>query len=275
MEQCLHRFFIDADEIKSTCDFIPDKYHDLLPVYEVIRVIDGKPLFLKDHLLRLEQSMRILQFPLLIERQRLQTAMKTLIQINAVEAGNIRLNIVHSDHNIPTYACWWIPHRYPDVMDYQNGVETILSNTSRKQPNAKVYREAYKNQQQDLLEQENVFETILYSEFGITEGSKSNIFFIKENLLITAPDEAVLKGITRSKVIDLCYQLHLPLKLRCIQTTELAVIKAAFITGTSPKVLPIRSIKGICKLNPMHKWIQIIQNAYEESIRNDIERFQW
>lgn len=275
MEQCLHRFFVDADEIKSTCDFIPSKYHDLLPVYEVIRVIDGKPMFLNDHLLRLEQSMHILKFPLLLSRHQLHQALKALIQINAVDVGNIRLHIGTFENSVPHYACWWIPHRYPDAMDYQNGVEAILSNTTRIQPNAKVYRETYKNQQQDLLIQENVFETMLYNEHGITEGSKSNVFFIMDNLLITAPDEVVLKGITRSKVIDLCYQLQLPLEFRSLQTTELEAVTAAFITGTSPKVLPIRNIREVCKLNPKHEWIQRIQTAYEESIRNDIARFQW
>lgn len=275
MEQCLHRFFVDADEIKSTCDFIPSKYQDHLPVYEVIRVIDGKPLFLNDHLLRLEDSMRILKFPLLLSRQQLHKALQSLIQINAVDVGNIRLHLGSFENSVPHYACWWIPHRYPDAMDYQNGVETILSNTSRMQPNAKAYREAFKNQQQDLLEQENVFETILFNQQGITEGSKSNIFFIKEDLLITAPGEVVLKGITRSKVIELCSQLQLPIEFRSLQTNELKAVAAAFITGTSPKVLPIRSIKEACELNPKHAWIQRIQTAYDESIRNDITRFQW
>lgn len=276
MEQCLHRYFIDQDEIKSTCDFIPSKYIELLPVYEVIRIIDGKPLFLSEHLQRLEQSMTLLNFPLLISRARLHSAIQAIISTNAVDFGNIRIHIGIGDkNNIPRYACWWIPHSYPDISDYKNGVDTVLSKTSRKEPNAKVYREAYKKQQQDLIDRKKVYETILYDENGITEGSKSNLFFITDKKIITAADAEVLKGITRKKVIDICNEFQIPLEYRKLSIPELAELKAAFISGTSPKILPIRSIDAVHQLNPQHEWVQKIRSAYEKLISMDLDRFRW
>ena len=38
----------------------------------------------------------------------------------------------------------------------------------------------------------------------ITEGSRSNIFFLKDETLVTAPDNAVLNGITRKHILEIC-----------------------------------------------------------------------
>jgi len=44
--------FINNNNIVSTCDFIPERINVGRVIYEVVRVIDGKPLFFEEHLER-------------------------------------------------------------------------------------------------------------------------------------------------------------------------------------------------------------------------------
>lgn len=276
MEQSIHRYFIDHDEVKSTCDFIPERFQYKLPIYEVIRVIQGKPLFFDDHLQRMEQSMLLSGYQQQLSKKQLHHAVKTLIQINEVEEGNIYIQSgMTTNSSILRYACWWIPHRYPDAIEYRNGVNTVLSLTSRIEPNAKVYREDYKKQQRDLQRQQNAFETLLYDSEGITEGSRSNVFFVVNSTLITAPDHAVLKGITRQKVIELSEKIDIPVVFRKLPIAELHQVDGAFISGTSPKILPIRSVDSSFILNTQHPMIEKLRNAFNACIKFDLDSFSW
>ena len=82
-------------------------------------------------------------------------------------------------------------------------------------------------------------------EGRITEGSRSNVFFIRGREVWTAPSDRVLLGVTRSKVIDVIREAGLDLHFKSVREDHLASFDAAFISGTSPKVLPIASIGDI------------------------------
>ena len=66
----------------------------------------------------------------------------------------------------------------------------------------------------------------------ITEGSRSNIFFLKGEALTTAPDNVILNGITRKHILEICIENNIRVEFACVKAD------AVFITGTSPMVLP-------------------------------------
>ena len=48
------------------------------------------------------------------------------------------------------------------------------------------------------------FEAIFYKDDGVTEGSSSNVFIVKDNKLLTHPaDNKILSGITRGLVLEM------------------------------------------------------------------------
>lgn len=56
----------------------------------------------------------------------------------------------------------------------------------------------------------SVYEVILVNIKGyITEGSKCNVFFIRGNTLVTAPENQVLAGITWKYILPLARQHHI------------------------------------------------------------------
>jgi branched-chain amino acid aminotransferase len=134
-----------------------------------------------------------------------------------------------------------------DSQTLLKGVHTILFSGERIRPNIKTLKDSFREQVQALRESSNAYEALLTDESGhITEGSRSNVFFMgKEGKLYTSPTQSVLKGVTRTQVMEICSRLGLTVLEKTIHTRDLKDIQGAFITGTTVDVTPIRSIDNI------------------------------
>ncbi len=91
-------------------------------------------------------------------------------------------------------------------------------------------------------------ECLLLTSGGfVAESSVSNIFFVKNNLLVTPSSKYCLKGITRDTIIkDIAPILGLKIEeSNSIQLSDLDNFDEAFITGTSVEIKNISSIS--CK----------------------------
>ena len=87
--------------------------------------------------------------------------------------------------------------------------------------------------------QRAAYEAILVNENNlITEGSRSNIFFLKGENLVTAPDNVILNGITRKNILDICAENGIEVRFECVNAARIKEYDAVFMTGTSPMVLP-------------------------------------
>lgn len=118
----------------------------------------------------------------------------------------------------------------------------------------------------EFIRAENLYDALLVGEDEtITEGSKTNVFFVKKATLYTAPGDMVLKGITRQKVFDLCKQLNYKIIERSISIITLHKYEAAFFSGTSPKILPIRRIANI-QYDVTHPVVKTLMTAYDNLI---------
>jgi len=213
-------------------------------VYEVIRIMESVPLFLENHLERFHQSLQLAGVTLSFSNTEIAATIKMLIEANLAEFGNIKLlfPINPGQQNFGLTA-FFIPHKYPEPSMYANGVEVVTLVKSRNNPNAKISNPDLRVLADKLIASENVFEVLLVEETGkITECSRSNIFFTDQEKIVTSPGSLVLKGITRDYIFRICEMHNIPLQERIIYHDELARFSAAFITGTSPKVLPVRRI---------------------------------
>lgn len=276
MEECLHMYFIENDEIRSSCDFNSERFEAGNYVYEVIRVVNGKPLFLKDHIKRFYESFSFNELDSPVNNNQLRHSIKTLISINKIDTGNIKIIALNRKANQALwFAAWFIPCYYPSHEMYLQGVDVALFDMQRPNPNAKIQRQDYKQLILSQISKLNVFELLLLHNGTITEGSRSNIFFIEDKYVVTAPESTVLKGITRDKVFNVCFEKGLLLKEKEILVDQLPYYQSAFLTGTSPKVLPIRQIAGFPPFSTKNVLIDSISAGYENMIRLDQKSFVW
>jgi branched-chain amino acid aminotransferase len=243
-----------------------------LILYEVIRVIDGIPVFLEDHLERLYNSARLSGVNNLPVYKVIEKMILKLIVDKNKQIGNIKLSFTISASNVqPKGELDFIPHFYPAEDKYRSGVKVGLLPIERPNPQAKVQNLSIRNKANLLMSKENVFEILLVDHDGIiTEGSRSNVFFAKNNQLFTSTDEKVLQGITRKKIIQLCSANNIPIIKKEIHVGEIEQFEAAFLTGSSPKVLPISAI-GEIRFNPGFPMIKKIIDLYDYAIEQYLE----
>ena len=210
-------------------------------IYEILRVIDGVPIFIEDHIARFAQSARILGITLRYPIAFFAEEVLRVIDMEQMDEGNIKFSYLNAGESSCAvfYAATF---SYPDAGFYRTGATTDLLYAGRANPNAKNVQPV-RQQANDFLARTGVYEALLVNRHGnITEGSRSNLFFQKGACIVTAPAEEVLIGITRKYVIEAVRRCGLSLQERSFNTSELADTDSAFIAGTSPKVLPIANI---------------------------------
>ncbi len=255
----LHNYFIFNGELRDTSVFETSGYSG--GVYEVLRVDEGIPLFLEEHLDRFYISAVIAGKTLRFRRADIVSFLRILIQKNGIKEGNILISCKTD------LKAFFIPHDYPETGAYETGVRCGVLYAERITPNAKVLETSVRQQANRLMADEGYYEVLLVDHAGrITEGSRSNVFFIQGDCLVTPPGHEVLLGITRQKTIQLARNLGIPFREAEVKLEELNGFQAAFLTGTSPKILPLFQI-GDRRLNPQNPLMQQLRVEYDELIR--------
>ncbi len=203
-------------------------------VYEVLRVINNKPLFLKEHLLRMKNSL------FNVDIEAIENELKLLIE-GSEEVLNNNIFISVNTKNNET-GIFIIKGFYPPKEWYANGIKINTFQIKRDDPSKKIYDVNYKNKIEEHLKNTDVFETLIKDEDYINEGSRSNVFFIKEDIVYTPTMKSVLPGITRDKVFQAAKVSAITILEKNIKYADLITFDGAFITGTSIDLLPITQI---------------------------------
>jgi branched-chain amino acid aminotransferase len=242
MNECFGKKFILNGTLESADIFDNSLIYEGDSVYEVIRVIKGSPVFFNDHMERLATSVRLQKKKLLADTITLK---KDIINLSKSEKKKeINLKIVFNyNKGEDNYLVYFIEPIYPTEDQYRNGVKGILFYAERKDPESKVINHKLRSSIFHKLILDGGYEAILVNENGVvTEGSRSNIFFLKNDTLSTAPDNMVLSGITRKHVLEICADNNIPVKIVSVKASRLSDYDAVFMTGTSPMVLAFSSI---------------------------------
>lgn len=240
-------------------------------VYEVVRIIEGVPLFLEDHFERLLASMKIQDFKFNLAYPEFKSAIIRLIELNRITTGNVKFEF-NRNGNRDSWSLFFIPHNYPTEEEYKNGVTVDLLFAERSNPNAKVIQKSIRERANQLIADQNLYEVLLVDRQNrITEGSRSNVFFVKGGVFYTAPASMVLVGITRLKVFELLKKLDFRIVEEAILVDQINQFDAVFLTGTSPKVLPIARI-GNLNYSTLNPFVLTLIEEYNGMINNYIEK---
>ncbi|MBM3435546.1 MAG: aminotransferase class IV [Bacteroidetes bacterium] len=266
MHDCIGKYYILNGIEKDVTGFDEAILQTNDMIYEVMRVEDGTYLFLEDYLARLEKTVGLSNLLLPVQSDEIGELLNRLIRINNCAEGPVKL--MFSPHT--TLAYLMKPYK-PEPQDYISGVKTILLKKERLNPHVKYWNPVLRDLVTQTLAENNAFEAILVNSRGeITEGSRSNIFFVKDDELYTAPVSKVLAGITRMKVLEVCRNLDIPVIERMISFDEIKGFDSAFLTGTSRKVLPIREIGNI-RFDPRNQLMKRISEGFDGLVQEYIK----
>lgn len=242
----VENYFVINGTIKPVKDYNYFYSSNSKIIYEVIRVKNSTPLFFEQHIDRLFNSINLIGLyqP---DKFIIRDLFVDLLLKNPVEENNIRLSLIYNSASTPPdILIYFIPSSYPTEIQKKNGVSIRTLNANRENPNAKIENKNLRETANRIIKESNCYEVLLVDNNRfITEGSRSNIFFSKDNILHTPPLEMVLGGITRQVVRDLSKKIRIPTIEEKISVDQLNEFDSAFLTGTSPGILPIFSINDI------------------------------
>jgi len=121
-------------------------------------------------------------------------------------------------------------------------------------------------------------EAIVLTRGGsVSEGSAENFFMVRDGVLTTpAVTSDILEGITRDTVMQLARdELHIPVKERTVDRTELYVCDEAFFCGTGVQLVAIASIDhrpvGTGRIGPI---TQQLRKMYFDIVRGKMAKYR-
>ena len=249
----------------DTSDDTGFKDSEGISIYEVLRVKKGVILFEQDHLDRLKKSAEMLGFTMDKSLDEISKEINELVASNKAYNHNIKLVSSGFDKEEQNFLTYITEGSYNLEDVPKEGAHAIIFKTERDTPNIKTINTSQRDMINKELEKQNALEALLEDEDGnITEGSRSNMFFVKENILYTAPSKKVLLGITRSKIMDICKAQGIEVIESDIHRSELENVDGIFMSTTPIGVLPIISI-GDMKLNSANnEIIKKVLAGYED-----------
>ncbi|MBR4583016.1 MAG: aminotransferase class IV, partial [Bacteroidales bacterium] len=153
---------------------------------------------------------------------------------------------------------------------YKNGVPTLTFAYERQNPHNKIWNQNLRDTVDKFIIDNKIFEAVYVNSHNkITEGTRSNIFFISGGKLVSAQEKDILKGVTRKYIIDTAKRNEFVYEEKDIDLSEISSFDAAFISGTSPKILPISSINEV-KYNVDNEKLRMLMQKFNEVINQNI-----
>jgi branched-chain amino acid aminotransferase len=259
-------FLFVNGELHPSCEAAIFDRIDGNSVYEVIKLIEGIPLFFEDHLARMQRSAALMGVGIEKPPAQVRAEINELVEKNGCDDINVKL-VWYPEKEGSIFLTYFVRQDFPDDGAYRRGVHTILYDGERRNPQIKAVKTSYRERVRAEREAAGAYEALLVDDKGfVSEGTRSNLFFLIDHQLCTPPSDAVLLGVTRQHVMALCRVLEIDVLEKMLHKDDLNRIEAAFITGTTIDILPIGSIGRLQLASIGHPVIQTITRAFTEEV---------
>jgi D-alanine transaminase len=228
-------------------------------VYEVCEVRGGRLVDERRHMERLARSLGELRIPMPMPAKALSVVFHEVVRRNRVRWGIVYLQITRGvarrDHAFPpasTKPSVVVTARNLDLAGAEklaaDGVAVITVPENRwDRVDIKSVSLLPNVLAKQAAREQGAREAWFVDKQGyVTEGSSSNAWIVtRDGKLVTRqPDNAILRGITRTVVLGMLETHGLKLEERAFTVAEAQGAREAFITSASQIVLPVVKIDG-------------------------------
>jgi D-alanine transaminase len=239
--------FTNLDDLVLPIDERGHQFGD--GVYEVIRVYNGTPFMLDEHLERLINSAQAIKLPITQTVEDFKNLILEAVEKSQLLDCNVYLQITRG---IVTRN-----HLFPDVpvsITMTVRPAKVIPQATREKGETAIFHEDERwancyikslNLLPNILAKQTAFEAgcyeaILVRDGYVTEASSSNVFIIKEGKVYTTPlTKQILPGITRMAVKKATSLLNIDFIDKNFTPEELLNADEVFVTSTTSEVLPI------------------------------------
>lgn len=243
-------------------------------IFETLRTYNGKVFKIDEHLDRIFHSARLIKLEIPLTKNQLKSAITSTIKKNKLKEAYIRLAIsrgkgelrysIKSNPNVVIIAKPFI--KYPENV-HEKGVSVITYNAERILPKVKSTSCLPLVLAKSEAAKKGCFDALLVDRSGfVTEGTVSNVFFIKENTVYT-PKDNILKGITRGIVVKIAKKIA-KIKETKIKKEEIYHFDECFLTNTSAEIAPVNKIDGKIIKNAPGVITKKLMEEFKKEVKN-------
>jgi len=222
-------------------------------VFEGERAYDGKVFKLTEHTDRLRQSARDMHLEVNYSVNEINDATNQLLRKNCLKNAYIRPLIWRSSKTFGVYNKSLNSNlliiAYESNPNFKNGTRLLLSPWRKINENAIPVQSkssahyAMLSVSQKLAQDKGYDDALLLDQDDcLAECSTTNIFFGKDNEIITPIADRFLNGITRKTVIEIARNMGMRVQEARIKLEDIKPYDACFMTGTASEIKGVQSI---------------------------------
>lgn len=218
--------------------------------FDYLRIYNGTPLFIEDHLDRFENSADMLGIDMPMSREQLTAHVLELVEKNTQDTAGLQLfltggyspdgftpadpNLIILQNPLPQ-----VPETY-----YEHGATLISHEYLRDLPQAKTTNYMMAVVLGKKMREVGATDALYYHGDSIMETTRSNFFLVTHDDVIITANKHILPGVTRKHVLHVARE-HWQVEERQVTWEDLQNAKEAFITSTTKGALPIVKIDDL------------------------------
>lgn len=225
-------------------------------VFETVKIVNSKILFLEDHYFRLMSSMRVIrmEIPMNFTMEYLEEQILALVKSNKIEtSARARITVYRNDGG------YYLPKTNTvSFLIHAVSLENTLYSIEQKEYVVDLYTDFYVTRQllssikttnkiinitASIFADENGLDNCLLLNDGknVIEALQGNIFMLKGNTLITPPvSEGCLNGVMRKQILALARKMeNLEVVEEAISPFDLQKSDELFVTNVIKGIQPV------------------------------------
>ena len=228
-------------------------------VWEGLRVYNGRIAELGGHLARLQESAKALAFAAVPSSDEIRAAIFETLAANGMrDNAHIRLTLTRGEKSTsgmnPRFnqsGCTlivlaeWKPPVYSDA-----GIRVVTASTRRNTPqclDSKIHHNTLLNNILASIEANvaGVDSAIMLDVNGfVSETNDTNIFLVKDEVVLTPHADSCLPGLTRNMILTICSEQQIATSERNLSLTEVYNADEVFTSGTMGELTPVLEADG-------------------------------
>ncbi|OGU23612.1 MAG: D-amino acid aminotransferase [Hydrogenophilales bacterium RIFOXYD1_FULL_62_11] len=250
-------------------------------VYELVPVYSRKPFRLEEHLRRLQGSLDGIRLANPHGIAKWRELIEQLIALQDFDDQSVYLQITRGvaprDHAFPqgvTPSVFMFAQPLVSATDAQKaaGVCAITAPDIRW---GRCDIKAISLLANVLARQQAVeagcAETVMLRDGFLSEGAASNVFAVKNGVLLAPPpSNLILTGITYDVVLELAAAHGIPYELRAVSEAELRGVDELWMTSSTKEIMPIVTLDGVPvgsgKPGPLARQMDALYQAFKQQV---------
>ena len=216
-------------------------------LFETMRAYQGNIIYFKRHIARIRDSAKFLELGFSYNTGTIKKIIARLLESNALSDAYVRLTCwrTRQRKDILLVAKKYNP---PPLSKYRKGFSAGIAHLSQDESSFLAQHKTTSRLTYELnfyqAKERGFDEAIMLNRRGyIAEGTRANLFFVKDNALFTpALDCGCLNGITRRVVCDLAAKCQIKLYEGKFTLEDLCAAEEAFLTNSLLGIMPLTSV---------------------------------